>query len=107
MKAIKFLFVISTFGLTSCYSTQLVQIQTTENIPIYYQGHLPNDKPYEIVGLLETSGWIFTSNSKLVNGMEKRAKKIGADAVIDLRFGYIPHIITGIPYAQGIAVKWK
>lgn len=101
-----FLF-ISLTALVSCSSTQLISETASNSNQIYYIGHGPDGKEYQIVGYLETSGWIFTPNSKLLEGMKNRADKIGADALIDVQFGYIPHVVTGIPYATAYAVKWK
>lgn len=63
-------------------------------------GDIPGD--YEVIGI--AYGRISTADIKELNSeLEKRADKMGADAVINVR--YLPYI--GYLYAYGTAVKFK
>lgn len=95
------------FVLSSCTSSQYASVSKEDTIEIFYKEHTPNDLKYEILGVIETSNSIFTSNDKLLDALQKKAEDIGANAIIDVEFGYIPHITTGIPYVKGIAIKWE
>ncbi|MEX2596592.1 MAG: hypothetical protein WEC59_06630 [Salibacteraceae bacterium] len=110
MKSSLFIIVAFSSLLFSCTSSEYVSLKTPqlsgEEIDIYLTSDIP-EKPYERLGYIETSGWIFTTNKRLLIGLQKKAGKVGADALINVEFGYIPHISTGIPVVTGVAVKWK
>lgn len=94
----------------SCTSSQYVQtnpvVDGQSEIAIIFEDQ-ETTMNYEIIGHIETSGWIFTSNKALIKGLRKKAQKEGADAVIDVEFNHIPHLLTAIPSVGGIAVKYK
>lgn len=107
MKSVSILFVI--IGLSSCTSSQFTQLNSTPesgDVAVYYHTQTP-DRDYEIIGHIETSGWIFTSNKALIKGLSAKAKNATADAVIDVEFDHIPHITSGIPMVSGLAVSWR
>lgn len=111
MKMIKYFVAIAiSLTLFSCTSSQYVQTSNVstnqDEIQVYFASEKPT-QDYEVIGFIETSGWIFTSNRALLNGLKKKAKKEGADGVINVNFDHIPHVLTGIPEVTGIAVKWK
>lgn len=110
MRSSLFIAMIASATLFSCTSSQYVELKTPvqrENeIAVYLESEIP-EKSYERLGYIETSGWIFTSNKKLLKGLRAKAESVGADAVINVDFDYIPHVSTGIPTVSGIAVKWK
>jgi len=100
---------ISAF-LFSCTSSQYVQtnkpLTEKSDIEIILEDQ-EVEKDYEVIGFIETSGWIFNSNKSLTKGLMIKGKKVGADAVIEVKYYYIPHLVTGIPSVSGIAVKYK
>jgi len=93
-----------------CTSSQYVQtnpvVSGQPEISIIFDDQDPT-MDFEVIGYIETSGWIFTSNKALIKGLRKKAQKEGADAVIDVEFNHIPHLLTAIPSVSGIAVKYK
>ncbi len=96
--------------MAGCTSSQFVQTNiTAENqhqMPVYISNEMPQ-RQYEVIGHIETSGSIFSSHESLLEGLREKAKEVGADAVIKTEFKYFSHVITSIPYVDGIAVKWK
>ena len=98
-----------TLTLSACTSSQLAVLNKTDagDEPQLFYHTETTDRPFEVIGWIETSGWVFTSNQILVNGLKKKAAKVDADAVIDVRFDHIPHMVIGIPMVTGLAVRWK
>lgn len=98
--------------LASCATSSFVSTapqakkEVASPIPCYYASDKPG-KPYEVMGHVETSGFVFASNKHLVFSMQKTAREKGADAIINIRFSYIPALLIGIPYAEGDLVKFK
>ena len=60
-----------------------------------------------MIGHVEASGFVFSSNKQLVYALQKQAQKQQADAIVNVRFSYIPALLIGIPYAEGDLVKLK
>ena len=75
-------------------------------IQCYYSQDKPNNE-YEVIGHVEASGFIFTSNKQLVYALQKQARKQQADAIINVKFSYIPALLIGIPYAEGDLIRYK
>ncbi|HYF02567.1 MAG TPA: hypothetical protein VEC36_04280 [Patescibacteria group bacterium] len=98
------------FVLGGCTSSQFVQtnVQSASQpgVEIYISNELPQ-RAYDVIGHIETSGWVFTSHETLLDGLRERAKKASADAVIKTEFKYFSHGFSSLPYVEGIAVKWK
>lgn len=61
------------------------------------------DRPYKELKHIDAAGSVFHSNNKLLTKLAMRAKKEGADAVINVQFHY--HFY--VPYVTGIAIKYK
>ena len=78
----------------------------TKTIQCYYSTEKP-DRAYEVIGHVEASGFVFSSNKQLVYALQKQAQKQQADAIVNVRFSYIPALLIGIPYAEGDLVKYK
>lgn len=101
---------IFTFITVGCTSSQFVQTNITPASQPQVRVYVANETPqrdYEIIGHIETSGWVFSSHESLMGGLREKAKEVGADAVIKTEFKYFSHVITSVPYVEGIAVKWK
>lgn len=75
-------------------------------IQCFYDSEKP-DKAYEVIGHVEASGFVFASNKQLVYALQKQARQQQADAIVNVRFSYIPALLIGIPYAEGELVKYK
>lgn len=103
----KILAIVVIAGMGACTETQYVLHATEGEVPVYYMGHAPESKNYKIIAHIETQGSVFTYNSKIIRKMKQNAKKIGADAVIDVELGYIAWGWGGLPCARGYAIKWK
>ena len=79
---------------------------STKTIQCYYSTEKP-DRAYEVIGHVEASGFVFSSNKQLVYALQKQAQKQQVDAIVNVRFSYIPALLIGIPYAEGDLVKFK
>ena len=77
-----------------------------KEIVCYYSSEKP-DKNYDVVGHVEARGFVFASNRQLVLALQKQAVQQGADAIINVKFSYIPALLIGIPYAEGDLIKFK
>ena len=75
-------------------------------IQCYYSAEKPN-KEYTVIGHVEASGFVFASNKHLVYALQKQAQQHQADAIINIKFSYIPALIIGIPYAEGDLIRYK
>lgn len=104
------------FGLilligVSCTSTQHVALnysdKKTPNIEIFMSELQKPTKEYEVISYIETSGAIFATKKQLLCALKRKAKELNGDAVIDVRFFYIPHIFSGLPSIEGVVVKYK
>ena len=87
------IFVISLFAvlLCSCATVQVATFNSEGQVPVYMTKYI------------EVSGSIFSSPSGLMDKMQKKAKEVGADAVVNAKYGY-----AGLyPYLEGVAVKYK
>lgn len=79
---------------------------STTVIHCYYSSEKP-DKEYEVVGHVEASGFVFAPNKHLVHTLQKQAQQQQADAIINVKFSYIPALLIGIPYAEGDLIRYK
>ncbi len=97
------IFVISLFAvlLCSCATVQVAPFNSEGQVPVYMTS-CPDAK-YEEFKYIEVSGSIFSSPSGLMDKMQKKAKEVGADAVVNTKYGY-----AGLyPYLEGVAVKFR
>ena len=60
-----------------------------------------------MIGHVEASGFIFTSNKQLVYALQKQARQQQAEAIINVKFSYSPALLIGIPYAEGDLIRYK
>lgn len=94
---------------SSCVSTQVARLnvaQKNEGQLEVYMTSLPN-RPYEELVYLESSASIFHSKKALLKKLKRKALKENADAIVAVKFGYIPWISAGIPMVEGVAIKYK
>lgn len=111
MKAKVIILLLSPVFLYSCVSTQTVSLQNNTDeknaIEIYLNELNKPIKDYEIISYIEASGSVFANNNNLNKALKKKAKKLGGDAVINIKYFYIPWAFSSLPAAEGIVVKWK
>jgi len=97
--------------LSSCVSTESVSIGTvkkdTSTIEVYFKDANSPKKDYEILAYVEVSGSIFTSKSSLLKALKKKTDKLGGDAVINVKYFYIPWGFGSLPALDGVVVKFK
>lgn len=65
------------------------------------------DKPYEEIIYIEASGSIFHGKKALLKKLKQKAEKENADAIVNVKFSYIPWVASSIPMVDGIAIKYK
>ncbi len=94
--------------LSSCVTTQMVTLQDNnihKNVKVYFT-KLP-DCAYEEIAYLDASGSVFHGPESLLKNLVKKADRIQADAIIQVRFYYIPWVLMSIPSASAIAIRFK
>lgn len=94
--------------LTSCVTTQSAYLQSSQDKKgaEVFMSNLP-DKPYEEIIYIEASGSIFHGKKALLKKLKQKAEKENADAIVNVKFSYIPWVASSIPTVEGIAIKYK
>ena len=88
---------------SGCVCTQVAAIdKVSEKVIPVFTNNKP-EKAFTELKYVEAAGSIFHRNRKLLLRLAERAKKEGADAVINVKFGYVGFA----PYCTGVAVKYK
>lgn len=87
-------------SLFSCTSTQIAMTPKESGFELYIN-KLP-ERPFAEVAYIETSGAVFHRPQKLMNDMSKKAKAMGADGLIDVRYDYV----FWWPYVSATAIKF-
>jgi len=98
------------FLLLSCTSTNHLVISSKDsklNVDIFLKDTKEPPKDFEIVAYVESTGSIFTTQTQLINALKKRANKLGGDAIIQVEIFYIPWVLSSLPSAKGVVVKYK
>ncbi len=99
--------ILATWMLSGCVTTQSAYLTRADTNDIeVYMTTLP-DKEYTEWAYLEASGSIFHSNKALLRKLKQKAVEEGADALINVSFGYIPWALGGIPVARGVAIRYR
>ena len=116
---------LSTGLLTGCFRP-IVYLQNSPNYPvdIFYPNQRP-DRPFDPIEDLETKGEVplsgrQTANYRMVgrgNDMQQKevllarlsmeAKKLGADALVDVRYKYYTSMTANGYVMTGLAVKYR
>jgi len=94
--------------LSSCVTTQSAYLQPSKeskDIDVFMTT-LP-DKQYDEIIYIEASGSIFHGKKALLRKLKQKAVKENANAIISVKFGYIPWALSSIPMVDGIAIKYK
>lgn len=98
---------IFSFIITSCVTTHTAYFNSTKDkkeIEVFMT-KLP-DRPYEEIAFIDASGSIFHGSKSLLRNLKQRAEKENADAIINVKFTYIPWVLVSIPAVEGVAVKY-
>lgn len=93
---------------TSCVTTQSVYLQPSKDkkeVDVFMT-KIP-DRPYEEIAFIDVSGSVFHGSKSLLKNLKQRAAKENADAIIHVKFTYIPWVLMSIPAAEGVAIKYK
>lgn len=97
--------------LCACTSTQHVALDFSDKkspkIEIFLSEVQKPVKEYEVISYAETSGAIFANKNNLLRALKRKAVELGGDAVINVRFFYIPHTFSGLPAVEGVIIKYK
>ena len=107
IKKITRLLLLLSVTFVSCVSTSVTNIQRTsssDNIQVYIS-KIP-DKPFEEIAHLASAGSIFHSEKALLKKLKAKAVKENADAIINLKFGFIPWLFVSIPMVEGTTIKY-
>lgn len=109
MRTIAILVILLSF--CACTSTQYVPLDFSDKkspkIEIFISEIQKPVKEYEVISYAETSGAVFTTKKQLVRALKKEAVKLGGDAVINVKFFYIPWALSSLPAVEGIVIKYK
>jgi hypothetical protein len=127
MKAISQLFlVLVVFGVVAGCFRPIVYLQNSPNYPVdvFYENQRP-ERPFEPIQDLETKGELpleqrHTANKRMLgrgNNMQQKelllarltmeAKKLGADALVSVRYKYFTSMTDDGYIMTGLAVKYK
>jgi len=87
---------LSSLLLTACTSGGRIQSESisvgsqyypaTSYVDVYF-GSYNGDKKYEQISYLQVSGGKYSKTDELIKELRRKAKSIGADAIIDVRKG--------------------
>lgn len=98
-------------SLMACTSTQYVHLDYSDKkspkIEILLSEIQKPIKEYEVISYIETSGAVFTTKKQLLRGLKREAEKLGGNAVIDVKFFYIPWALSSLPAVDGVVIKYK
>lgn len=104
MKCYKWMFLIifTSIILSSCTTTRIASLINSPDDQVeLYTTKLP-DRNYIEIYYIQTDGAIFHSPRNLLNGLKKKAVKLKADAIINIKFDF-----QGCyPTVSGIAIKY-
>lgn len=98
---------IFSFIMNSCVTTHTTYFKSSKDkkeIEVFMT-KLP-DTPYEEIAFIDASGSIFHGSKSLLRNLKQRAEKENADAIINVKFTYIPWFLVSIPAIEGVAVKY-
>lgn len=88
--------------ITSCTTTRIATLTTLEDEKIeLFTTKLPQ-RDYVEICYIQTDGAIFHTPQKLLDGLKKKAIKLEADAIINIKYDYQ----AWYPNASGIAIKY-
>jgi hypothetical protein len=110
MKTIKKIGLLCVFLtiLSSCVTTQSAYLQSSKDkkeVEVFMT-KLP-ERPYEEIAFIAASGSVFHGSKSLLKNLKRRAEKENADAIINVKFTYIPWVLISIPTVEGVAIKYK
>lgn len=98
-------------SLCACTSTQYVPLDFSDKksprIEIYLSEIQKPVKEYEVISYIETSGAVFANKKQLLRGLKKEAEKLGGNAVIEVKFFYIPWALSSLPAVDGVVIRYK
>lgn len=98
-------------SICACTSTQYVPLDFSDKkspkIEIFLSEIQNPVKEYEVISYVETSGAVFTTKKQLLRGLKKEAEKLRGNAVIDVKFFYIPWVLSSLPAVEGVVIKYK
>lgn len=100
-------FFFFSFIITSCITTHTAYFKSSKDkkeIEVFMT-KLP-DMPYEEIAFINASGSIFHGSKSLLRNLKQRAEQENADAIINVKFTYIPWVLVSIPAVEGVAVKY-
>ncbi|GAB3548186.1 hypothetical protein [Spirosoma fluminis] len=127
MKVIRqLLCVLVVFGVSASCFKPIVYLQNSPNYPVdvFYENQRP-ERPFEPIQDLETKGDVpldqrQTANKRMLsrgNDMQQKelllarltmeAKKLGADALVGVRYQYYTSMTTNGYLMTGLAVKYR
>lgn len=100
---ILFLGLFISLTMISCVTTQVANLQRTPEKEVEVFMTTKPTREYVELKYIQADGAIFHNSEKLMKKLSERAKKEGADAVINVRYDYQ----FWWPYVSGIAIKYK
>jgi hypothetical protein len=89
--------------LTSCVSTYVANLQRTSDKEVEVFTTIKPTKEYIELKYIQVDGAVFNQPEKLLTKLTQRAKKEGADAVINVKYDYQ----WTWPIISGTAIKYK
>lgn len=96
--------------LSSCTSTNHLPVASTSskfNVEVFFKDTQSPTRDYVIIAYVESTGSIFTTQSQLITALKKRANKLGGNAIIQVEMFYIPWVLSSLPSAKCVVVKYN
>jgi uncharacterized protein YbjQ (UPF0145 family) len=103
MKPLKYFIVLFVFILQSCISTQVANLQRHQPGEVEVYTTKKPTREYVEMQYIQADGNIFHTHEKLLKKLAERAKKEGADAIINVHYGYQ----FWWPYVAGTTIKYS
>jgi len=91
------------FSLTSCVSTYVANLQRTSDKEVEVFTTIKPTREYMELKYIQVDGAVFNQPEKLLTKLTERAKKEGADAVINVKYDFQ----WTWPIISGTAIKYK
>jgi len=103
-KTIQFILILCVALISAqCIAVKSANLQRNSAKEVaVFSTQIPN-KEYIELKYLQVEGSAFSTPEKLIKTLSEKAKKEGADAVINVQYAYIVYL----PYVWGIAIKYK
>lgn len=97
-----FFFIILATTISACTTTRVASLHAENSKVQIYVSKIP-ERPYYEIAYIQCDGAIFHTPQHLLNGLVKKADKLNADAIINVKYDFQ----SIWPVASAVAIKYK